>query len=95
MSDLYTTKRVDGYPAKFIRFAGPENFVIEVNGAERIVTRDVWGKLPQVDASEPKPIALTGEVNCGARRTFARELTSADERDVIDSPSPVHDEPNI
>jgi hypothetical protein len=52
MSDLYTTKRVGGYPAKFIRFAGPENFVIEVNGAERIVTRDVWGNLPQLDASE-------------------------------------------
>jgi hypothetical protein len=38
MSDLFTTKQVDGYSAKFIRFAGPENFVIEVNGAERTVT---------------------------------------------------------
>ena len=50
MSDLFTTKRVDGYSAKFVRFAGPENFVIEVNGAERTVTREFWRNLPHLDA---------------------------------------------
>jgi hypothetical protein len=38
MSDLFAVKQVDGYAAKFARFAGPDNFVIEVNGAERTVT---------------------------------------------------------
>jgi hypothetical protein len=52
MSDLFATKQVDGYPAKFIRFAGPENFVIEVNGAERIVTREIWRNLPHLDATK-------------------------------------------
>jgi hypothetical protein len=46
MSDLFETKQVDGYIAKFIRFAGSENFVIEVNGAERTVTREFWRALP-------------------------------------------------
>jgi hypothetical protein len=45
MSDLFATKQVDGYPAKFVRFAGPDNFIIEVNGAERIVTREYWRTL--------------------------------------------------
>jgi hypothetical protein len=45
MSDLFATKKVDGYTVKFIRFAGPDNFVIEVNGAERTVTRDFWRTL--------------------------------------------------
>ena len=52
MSDLFATKQVDGYPAKFIRFAGPENFVIEVNGPERIVTREIWRNLPHLVASK-------------------------------------------
>jgi hypothetical protein len=50
--DLFATKQVDGYPAKFMRFVGPENFVIEVNGAERTVTRDFWRNLPHLDASK-------------------------------------------
>ena len=45
MSDLFATKQADGYPAKFVRFAGPDNFIIEVNGAERIVTREYWRTL--------------------------------------------------
>jgi hypothetical protein len=63
MSDLFVTKQVDGYPANFIRFAGPENFVIEVNGAERTVTREFWRDLPHRDAAkveEPSKVTLTG-----------------------------------
>jgi hypothetical protein len=52
MSDLFATKQVDGYPAKFIRFAGPEVFIIEVNGAERIVTREFWRGIPNLDPSK-------------------------------------------
>ena len=32
MSDLFTTKQVDGYSAKFIRFAGPENSLSRSTG---------------------------------------------------------------
>jgi hypothetical protein len=62
MSDLFATKQVDGYTATFIRFAGSENFVIEVNGAERTVTREFWRTLPLCDVSiaEPSRVASTG-----------------------------------
>ena len=46
MSDLVVIKQVEGYSAKFLRFAGPENLVIEVNGAERTVTREFWTAIP-------------------------------------------------
>jgi hypothetical protein len=51
MFDLFATKQVDGYAATFLRFAGPDNFVIEVNGAERTVAREFWRTLPHRDAS--------------------------------------------
>jgi hypothetical protein len=34
MTDLFVTKQLDGYAATFLRFVGPDNFVIEVNNAE-------------------------------------------------------------
>jgi hypothetical protein len=52
MSDLFAIKQVDGYTAKFVRFAGPDNFVIEVNGAERTVTREFWRGIPNLDPSK-------------------------------------------
>ena len=51
MSDLFATKRMEGFSAKFVRFAGPDNFVIEVNGTERTVTRKFWQTLPDRHAS--------------------------------------------
>jgi hypothetical protein len=61
MSDLFVTKQLDGHAATFLRFAGPDNFVIEVNGAERIVSREFWRALPYRDASqEPSKVTLTG-----------------------------------
>jgi hypothetical protein len=53
MSDLFVIKQLDGYPATFLRFAGPELFVIEINGAERTVSREFWQSLPKrEDASD-------------------------------------------
>ena len=46
MSDLFAIKQLDGHKTIFLRFAGPGHFVIEVNGAERIVTREFWEGLP-------------------------------------------------
>jgi len=62
MSDLFVTKQLDGYTAKFIRFAGPDHFVIEVNGSERTVTREFWRALPLPDANiaEPSKVTLNG-----------------------------------
>jgi hypothetical protein len=63
MSDLTVTKQLDEHAATFLRFAGPDNFVIEVNGAERIISREFWRALPHRDASEvqePSKVTLTG-----------------------------------
>jgi hypothetical protein len=63
MSDQFVTKQLGGYAATFLRFAGPDNFVIEVNGAERIVSREFWRAVPHYDASkveEPSKVTLTG-----------------------------------
>ena len=49
MPDLIVPKQMDGYVAKFLRFAGPEKLVIEVDGAERTVTRECWSALPPVE----------------------------------------------
>jgi hypothetical protein len=46
MSDLGVTKQMDGRPAKFLRFAGPDHLVIEVNAAERTITRECWRVIP-------------------------------------------------
>jgi len=51
MSDLFVIKQMEGYNAKFLRFAGPDNFVIEVNGVERTVTREFWRRSPNLDPS--------------------------------------------
>jgi hypothetical protein len=53
MSDFCVIKRLDGCPAIFLRFAGPDYYVIEVNRVERIVSRDFWTNLPPQDADFP------------------------------------------
>jgi hypothetical protein len=53
MSDhLGVTKQIDGCTAKFLRFAGPDNLVIEVNGAERVVTREFCKALPLLETNK-------------------------------------------
>jgi hypothetical protein len=42
MSDLGSIKNIDGSAAKFIRFAGADMLVIEVNGNETTVTKLFW-----------------------------------------------------
>jgi hypothetical protein len=48
MSDLLAPKQMDGYRARFLRFAGPDHFVIEVNGSERTLTQEMWRTLPDL-----------------------------------------------
>jgi hypothetical protein len=62
MSDLFVTKQLDGHAAMFLRFAGRDNFVIEINGAERTVSRELWRALPHRDVSkveEPSKVNST------------------------------------
>jgi hypothetical protein len=53
MSDFCTIKRLDGCPAIFLRFYGPDYFVIEVDRVERIVSKAIWANLPPLDATFP------------------------------------------
>jgi hypothetical protein len=46
MSHLFLTKELDGYAVTFLRFAGPERFIVQVNGVERTISRDDWAALP-------------------------------------------------
>jgi hypothetical protein len=46
MSDLGSTKQMNGYAAKFVRFVGPDMLVIELNGNETTVSREFWRSLP-------------------------------------------------
>jgi len=56
MSDFVVPKQVDGYVAKFLRFAGPDSVVIEVDGAERTVTRECWRGLPLLENKQDSKI---------------------------------------
>jgi len=47
MSHLFMIKELDGYAATFLRFDGPDKFIIEVNGVERTISRDAWRALPE------------------------------------------------
>jgi hypothetical protein len=57
MSHLFLTKELDGYPVTFLRFAGPEKFVVQVNGVERTISRDDWDALPV----RPLPADVTND----------------------------------
>jgi hypothetical protein len=54
MSDFFLVKQLDGHAASFARFAGPDRFVIEVNGEYRTVSREIWRALPACQ-SQPCP----------------------------------------
>ena len=52
MSHLFAIKQLNGRKTIFLRFAGPDHFLIEVNGAERIVTREFWEGLPLLSPTD-------------------------------------------
>jgi hypothetical protein len=58
MSDFCTMKRLDGCPAIFLRFSGPDYFVIEVDRVERIVSKTFWASLPPHDATSADASAV-------------------------------------
>jgi hypothetical protein len=64
MSHLFLTKELDGYAVTFLRFAGPENFIVQVNGVERTVSRDEWAALPV------RPLAAGTDQPSSLRRPF-------------------------
>lgn len=52
MSDLFLAKDLNGYSATFVRFEGLDKFIIQVDGAERAISRDEWRSLPDRLPSE-------------------------------------------
>jgi hypothetical protein len=51
MSHLFQTKELDGSPVKFLRFDGPERFIVQVNGVEQSMSRQQWTSLPEQKTS--------------------------------------------
>jgi hypothetical protein len=49
---LFLTKELDGYAVTFVRFDGPERFIVQVNGVERTISRDEWRALPERQLAE-------------------------------------------
>ena len=41
-------KLLEGQPASFVRLEG-DSFIVSVNGHERLVSRDVWRSLPELE----------------------------------------------
>lgn len=45
MSDITQLKVLGGRPASFLRFDGPDKYVVHIDGGERTITRHEWRKL--------------------------------------------------
>ena len=65
MSDLGVIKQMVEGDAKFLRFAGTDHLVIEVNGAEQTVTREFWRAIPLLD--DTKDSKTVNSNNVGLR----------------------------
>ena len=42
VSDIAQLKMLDGRPATFLRFNGPDRYVVLIDGEERTITRAEW-----------------------------------------------------
>jgi hypothetical protein len=45
VSDIAQIKTLDGRRATFLRFEGPDKYVVDIEGVERTITRDEWRRL--------------------------------------------------
>jgi hypothetical protein len=45
---ILLAKLLEGQPASFVRHEG-DSFIVSVNGQERMVSRDVWRSLPELE----------------------------------------------
>jgi hypothetical protein len=56
LSDIPQVKALNGRPATFLRFDGPDRYVVDVDGDERTIARDEWRQLanPQPRVAEDK-----------------------------------------
>ena len=53
------TERMDGRPAKFLRFLGPDQLVTDLNAAERTITRECWRAIPLYENKQDSTIVHT------------------------------------
>ena len=63
MSEIAQIKNVDGHPAAFVRFQGPDEFVVAVDGELWTVTRAYWMSLPVYQRSDLAISTLFPRVN--------------------------------
>jgi hypothetical protein len=56
VSDIAQLKMLDGRPATFLRFNGPDRYVVLIDGEERTITRAEWrGLVPHPSCSDANP----------------------------------------
>ena len=45
MSDIAQVKTLDGRPVTFLRFDGPDKYVVDIDGEGRTIIREGWLRL--------------------------------------------------
>jgi hypothetical protein len=45
VSDIAQVKTLDGRPVTFLRFDGPDKYVVDIDGEGRTITREGWLRL--------------------------------------------------
>ena len=51
VSDVFMPKLLDGCPVTFERAEGLNDFIVRVNGEERVISRELWRSLMDMDHS--------------------------------------------
>jgi hypothetical protein len=46
VSDIAQVKTLDGRLVTFLRFDGPDKYVVDIDGEGHTITRDEWQRLP-------------------------------------------------
>jgi hypothetical protein len=63
VSDISQTKTLDGRPATFLRFHGPNKYIVAIDGEARTIAGDEWRRLPSY------PNAATHDAATDVRQT--------------------------
>jgi hypothetical protein len=50
--ELFLAKDLNGRPASFVRFEGSDDFIVQVDGIERAISRDHWRSLQDLLPTE-------------------------------------------
>ena len=88
MSDIAQLKMLDGRPATFLRFNGPDRYVVLIDGGERTMTRAEWrGLVPHPSCSDANPqgnverLGYDADCVAGTAPHYIVDRSRADRRD--------------